>query len=73
MNLRTSHPGKVDVDTVAEDLKRIEALWSDQLDRSGGPYLLGEFSAADAMHAPVATVFARTSCRPPTRCRNMSK
>ncbi|MDO8360413.1 MAG: glutathione S-transferase family protein [Devosia sp.] len=55
MNLRTSHPGKVDIDAVADDLKRIEALWSDLLDRSGGPYLFGEFSAADAMYAPVAT------------------
>ena len=55
MNLRASHPGKVDLDTVAGDLKRIERLWGDLLSRSGGPYLFGQFTAADAMFAPIAT------------------
>jgi glutathione S-transferase len=55
MNLRASHPGKVDVDLVAGDLKRIERLWGDLLSRSGGPYLFGTFTAADAMFAPIAT------------------
>ena len=55
MNLRASHPGKVDLDAVAGDLKRIERLWGDLLSRSGGPYLFGQFTAADAMFAPVAT------------------
>ncbi len=55
MNLRASHPGKVDVDLVADDLKRIERIWGDLLNRSGGPYLFGSFTAADAMYAPVAT------------------
>ncbi|MGV3490574.1 MAG: glutathione S-transferase family protein [Devosia sp.] len=55
MNLRASHPGKVDPDLVADDLKRIERLWGDLISRSGGPYLFGSFSAADAMFAPVAT------------------
>ncbi len=55
MNLRASHPSKIDIDTVADDLKRIDGLWGELLDRSGGPYLFGAFSAADAMYAPVAT------------------
>lgn len=55
MNLKASHPGKVDLDEVAGDLKRIERLWGDLLSRSGGPYLFGQFTAADAMFAPVAT------------------
>ena len=55
MNLRASHPGKVDFDVVADDLKRIERIWGDLLSRSGGPYLFGSFNAADAMFAPVAT------------------
>jgi glutathione S-transferase len=55
MNLRASHPGKVDADLVADDLRRIGALWAELLDHSGGPYLFGDFSAADAMYAPVAT------------------
>ena len=55
MNLKASHPGKVDFDEVADDLKRIERLWGDLLSRSGGPYLFGSFNGADAMFAPVAT------------------
>jgi glutathione S-transferase len=55
MNIRASHPGRVSRDVVADDLRRIETLWGDLLDRSGGPYLFGSFCAADAMFAPVAT------------------
>ena len=55
MNLRASHPGKVDLDAVRKDLKRIEALWGELIGRSGGPYLFGAFTAADAMYAPLAT------------------
>lgn len=55
MNLRASHPGRIDADLVRADLHRIEALWGGLLLRSGGPYLFGAFSAADAMFAPLAT------------------
>jgi glutathione S-transferase len=55
MNLRASHPGKVDLDSVRKDLHRVEQLWGDLLGRSGGPFLFGEFTAADAMFAPLAT------------------
>ena len=55
MNLRASHPGKVSVDSVAKDLHRLETLWGELLTRSGGPFLFGSFTAADAMFAPVAT------------------
>lgn len=55
MNIRASHPGRVPLDDVADDLRRIETLWGELLDRSGGPYLFGTFCAADAMYAPEAT------------------
>lgn len=55
MNLRASHPNRVSLDAVADNLKRLEALWGGLLDRSGGPYLFGAFGAVDAMFAPVAT------------------
>ncbi len=55
MNLRASHPGKVNIDTVLKDLHRLETLWGGLLARSGGPFLFGAFTAADAMFAPVAT------------------
>ena len=55
MNLRGSHPGKVDFDPIAADLRRIEEIWGDLTSESGGPFLFGKFTAADAMFAPVAT------------------
>ncbi|MEO8442508.1 MAG: glutathione S-transferase family protein, partial [Betaproteobacteria bacterium] len=42
---------------VAADIARIEAIWGESLRRYGGPFLLGTFSIADAMFAPVATRF----------------
>ena len=37
------------------DLRRIEQLWADGLERFGGPFLAGRsFCAADAFFAPVA-------------------
>ena len=39
----------------ARDLKRIDAMWSEALAASGGPFLFGEFSIADAYFAPVCT------------------
>ena len=51
-------PGKVDLpDGVARDVARIEAIWRDCLAKSGGPFLFGAFSAADAMFAPVVSRF----------------
>jgi len=37
------------------DLRRIVGLWSDLLARSGGPFLAGGWSIADAFFTPVAT------------------
>lgn len=54
MNLRADHPGRIDLDKVAPDLHRLEAALGGPLERSGGPFLFGEFTAADAMFAPVA-------------------
>ncbi len=36
------------------DLDRISAMWTDALAESGGPFLFGEYSIADAYYAPVA-------------------
>ena len=40
-----------------KNVRRIVALWSDLLSRSGGPFLAGEWSIADAFYTPVATRF----------------
>ena len=37
------------------DVARLEAMWAEALDASGGPFLFGEFGAADAFYAPVCT------------------
>ena len=42
---------------VADDVARIETIWRDMRQRSGGPFLFGAFSAADAMYAPVVNRF----------------
>jgi glutathione S-transferase len=53
MNIRKRYPGKGMTPEVAADVARLQALWADCLNRSGGPFLFGAFSIADAMYAPV--------------------
>jgi len=53
MNIRKV-PIKLSVDTaVLADVARIETVWDEALASSGGPFLCGGFSIADAMFAPV--------------------
>ena len=40
-----------------DDAAKVDELWSDWLRRSGGPFLFGDYSVADAMYAPVVTRF----------------
>nr|WP_210340692.1 glutathione S-transferase family protein [Methylocystis sp. Sn-Cys] len=44
-------------ETARADAARIDAAWRDALGRHGGPFLFGQFSAADAMFAPVVQRF----------------
>lgn len=53
MNIRSRYPGKGMNDAVAKDIARITAIW----DAAQGPFLFGDFCAADAFFAPVATRF----------------
>ena len=53
MNIRSSHPGRGMNPDVAKDIARISALWA----AATRPFLFGDFSAADAFYAPVATRF----------------
>ncbi len=53
MNIRRK-PGAIDLPKgVMDDVARIETIWKDALARSGGLFPFGDFSAADAMYAPV--------------------
>jgi glutathione S-transferase len=40
-----------------KDVRKITERWNQLLKRSGGPFLLGEWSIADAFYTPVATRF----------------
>lgn len=61
MNIRNQYPGKGYTPEAARDIARIESLWRESRREfggdSGGPYLFGEFCAADAMFAPVVMRF----------------
>jgi glutathione S-transferase len=39
------------------DIERVFEIWHEKLDASGGPFLFGRFSIADAMYFPVLTRF----------------
>jgi glutathione S-transferase len=58
MNMRRSVKAIPLPDGVMADVARIEEIWRDLRRRSGGPFLFGAFSAADAMFAPVVNRFA---------------
>ena len=53
MNIRSRYPGMGMNEAVAKDIARITALWA----AAKRPFLFGEFCAADAFYAPVATRF----------------
>lgn len=57
MNLRYPRKKLAVDDDVKANIKRIEAIWHSNLAKSGGPFLFGEFSAADAFFGPVVARF----------------
>lgn len=57
MAIRERVDGRQGRPGVAEDIARVFALWRRCLGRHGGPYLFGEWSAADIVFAPVVTRF----------------
>jgi len=58
MNIRKRSPGLGHTPEVLADVARIDAMWSELLAAYGGPFLFGaDFTAADAMYAPVVMRF----------------
>jgi len=55
MNVTKRLPTPALTDDTQSDLKRVFEIWNECLTRSGGPFLFGKFSIADAMYAPVTT------------------
>jgi glutathione S-transferase len=56
---------------VAKDVARVTDIWREARGRfgAGGPFLFGDFSAADAMYAPVVTRFETYSIPVDPVCR----
>lgn len=58
MNIRKVKPGAGATPETLADIARVDAIWRACIAESGGPFLFGEFSIADAMFAPVVMRFA---------------
>ena len=61
MNMRRPIEVLAEDDAVKADVDRIVTIWTECLEASGGPFLFGEFTNADAMYAPVVSRFATYS------------
>jgi glutathione S-transferase len=57
VNLKGRFPGFKIWSRAQADIDRVCTIWRDCLARSGGPFLFGERTMADAMYAPVVTRF----------------
>ncbi|MHA7773066.1 glutathione S-transferase family protein [Roseibium sp. M-1] len=58
MNMRRPVEALKVSETVRTEVARIVAIWTECLEASGGPFLFGDFTIADAMYAPVVSRFA---------------
>jgi glutathione S-transferase len=63
MNIRKRFPGKGRNAEVLSEIKRINEMWS----TAKGPFLFGNFCAADAMYAPVVLRFRTYEVEPENR------
>ena len=57
MNIRRRTDASRMTDAGRDDADAVDALWAEAIQRSGGPFLFGGWSIADAMYAPVVTRF----------------
>ncbi len=57
MDVVRSMPGVGHTPDALADARRVMQIWRERLAASGGPFLFGAFSIADAMFAPVTTRF----------------
>jgi glutathione S-transferase len=77
MDIRSRHPDKgaaaLARPDVAADVRRVQDIWLECLARSGGPFLFGTFSIADAFFAPVVTRFVTYGVTLPPALGNYSE
>jgi glutathione S-transferase len=57
MNIKARHPGFKVWAGAQADIDRVATIWRECLARSGGPFLFGQPTMADAMYAPVCSRF----------------
>jgi glutathione S-transferase len=57
VNLKGHFPGFKIWTRAEADIRRISEIWTQCLTKSGGPFLFGARTMADAMYAPVVTRF----------------
>jgi glutathione S-transferase len=67
VNLKGHFPGFKIWSRAQADIDRVCEIWSECLAASGGPFLFGERSIADAMYAPVVTRFKTYDVKLPPR------
>lgn len=69
MDLCADRRGQGRTPAVLADIRRIQSIWRERLAASGGPFLFGAFSIADAMYAPVTTRFLTYGVELDATCR----
>jgi glutathione S-transferase len=69
VNLKGHFPGFKIWTRAQADIDRVCTIWRDCLEKSGGPFLFGERTMADAMYAPVVTRFATYDVKLETRLK----
>ena len=69
MDIGVSLPGKGHTSEALADARRVMTIWREALAASGGPFLFGAFSIADAMFAPVTTRFVTYGVDVDATCR----
>jgi glutathione S-transferase len=69
MDVISNKTGQGHTPEALADAARVHAIWHEALASSGGPFLFGAFSIADAMFAPVATRFVTYGVELDAPCR----
>jgi glutathione S-transferase len=69
MDIGTVKTGQGHTPEALADAHRVTEIWREALAASGGPFLFGRFSIADAMFAPVTTRFTTYGVELDAACR----
>jgi glutathione S-transferase len=69
MDIGANKHGQGHTPEALDDARRVMAIWREQLAASGGPFLFGAFTIADAMFAPVTTRFVTYGVDVDPTCR----